>query len=644
MCGIAGIVSKNKSTSEMEFITHEMLGKISHRGPDDKGVWIDEDSGVSLGHARLSIIDLSHAGHQPMISHDGNGVLVYNGEIYSKNELNDLMGNSVKYKSHTDTEVMLEAFSRIGIEKSVDNLIGMFAFAYYDKKEQKITLVRDRIGIKPIYWTKYHDGIAFGSEVKTIESIKDLDLKICSKSVAAMTRFGYVPNPQSIYENVYKLSPGHMLVFDLKTSSIEITKYWDATKYAIESQKKQFASKQQSFEKIEYLIEDSVKRRTVADVPFGSFLSGGVDSSLVTAIAQKHTNGNLNTFSVGFEDKKFDESSYAIEVAKTLGTKHHNFIMKESDMLDIVTKISSVYDEPFADSSQIPTYFLSKMSREHVTVALSGDGGDELFGGYERYIKGNQIWRGLDNMPLPDTLGSIIEKVPAKRWDFFSKIIPKSKRPISLGERAHRLAYLMQSKSSSEFYKKLIEQWSNHEKILLKNEKYEDSHDYYHNLESYEFNDDIKGVIENMQLVDTKTYLVDDILTKVDRASMAHSLEARVPLLDHRLFEAAWKVPMNMKVHKGSGKIILKKILEQYIPKKLINRPKKGFGIPLGDWIRGSLKDFVGDLIHDESIGDYFDKEIIKNTFDKHQKGDIHAHHSLWTVAMFQSWRKDKNR
>jgi asparagine synthase (glutamine-hydrolysing) len=642
MCGIAGlIVPSLNNASLLEHITHQMLKGIPHRGPDDQGVWVEASHGISFGHTRLSIVDLSAAGHQPMVAQNGQGVLVYNGETYSHSELNALMGEDVHYKSHTDTEVMVESFSRTGLHKSLEHLIGMFAFAYYDKTAKTVTLVRDRFGIKPLYWAKYKGGIAFGSELKTLEQIDDLEKVICPQAVSAMTRFGYVPHPLSIYKNIHKLSPAHALTMDLTTGNFDIKPYWDVNEKALSGQTNLLKSEKEATGMLENLLEDSIKRRLQADVDIGCFLSGGIDSSLVTALASKHYHKKIHTFSLGFEHKDFDESPYAQAVSDHLGTNHHTLMLSEADMLKTVPLMAYTYDEPFADSSQIPTYLVSKLAREHVTVCLGGDGGDELFGGYERYLRGEQIWRGLDNMPLPEALGVIIERVSAKRWDMLSKIIPKKKRPLSLGERAHRLAYLMQSKTPSMFYQKLIEQWVHHENIMNP-DIFQGAEEMYPDLPHYAFHDNLRGVIENMQLVDTKTYMSDDILTKVDRASMAHGLEARVPLLDHRLFELAWRMPLSMKIKKNKGKIPLRTILEKHIPKKLFDRPKKGFHAPLSQWLRHELKDWAWDLLNDASIHDYFNKDIILKTFDDHMKGRYHAHYSLWTVIMFQAWRRTR--
>lgn len=592
-----------------------MTHAIEHRGPDDAGNIILEDK-IHFGHRRLSILDLSAAGKQPMSSANGRFTIIYNGEVYNFQDIRkDLNRN---WRGHSDTEVILEAFTEFGIENTLKRLEGMFAFALYDHSLKKLILVRDRFGEKPIYYGFSGGIFYFGSELKSFSAHPSFKPQISRKALKSFFRYNYIPSPYSIYEGISKLLPGHILELDLATSKTELRPYWGFLKSSFGDSKLSFID---ASIKLESMLKDTLSRQMVADVPLGAFLSGGIDSSLIVSLMQKVATQKVKTFTIGFKEKNFDEAPFAKDVAKHLGTDHHEYYMDASDALDVVPLLSTIYDEPFSDSSQIPTYLVSRMTKKSVTVALSGDGGDEIFGGYNRYFLGQKLYRNAFWLPskVRTSVSRALTMVPPATWDKIS--------PVS-GDKIHKLASVLGLKNESELYQKLLSHWSDEDNPVLTEEK---SILYSMHGESF---------IERMMACDALTYLPDDILVKVDRASMAVSLETRVPFLDHEIAEFGRSLPLNYKVQKGKGKVILRDILSRHVPQRLFERPKMGFGVPIEHWLRNELKDWAANLLDEKKIREagLLNFELIKEKWDEHQSGKRNWQYHLWDVLMFQDW------
>ncbi len=620
MCGIAGFWDSFHKFPVHEQLAQDMAHQIQERGPDSFGVWIDEQKTVALAHRRLAILDLSPAGHQPMTSASGRYVMVYNGEIFNSDELKSNLAN-IPFKGHSDTEVMLAAFDAWGIEASVKLFIGMFAFAVWDKQNCTLSLVRDRVGIKPLYFGYMNNVWLFGSQPKSLIPHPAFEKKLNNNSACEFFQFGYVPEDACIFEGLKKVKPG--TIVELKADGEYLaSSYWDL---AIEIKKaKSLSTIRTDSEWIKSthdLLKDAVKRRCQADVPLGAFLSGGIDSSLVVSLMQSQSVERIKTFSIGFDIPNYNEAPFAKAIASHLGTDHHEFYLSAQDAQEVIPNLASIYDEPFADVSQIPTYLVSKMAREHVTVSLSGDGGDELFAGYNRYTFGQKLWKIKNCLPgfmqkmlpglryVPQTVWQILEKLPGL--------------PNQLADKVERGIRLFESKDLSDCYRMLVNHWEIGKQC------------------SFPAHADLKNNIENFQYWDMLTYLPGDILTKVDRASMALSLEARVPLLDHRLISLAWQLPQHLKLRGGKGKWILREILKKYVPTELFDRPKMGFGVPIDTWLRTDLKDWANDLLYSQPLDEFgIDKQIIDSIWNKHQNGSHNYQYKLWCLLMFQQWRR----
>lgn len=648
MCGFAGYIDFRGSTSE-EALKHkakEINACIAYRGPDSSGEWVDASCGVALGHRRLSILDLSLDGHQPMVSASGRYVIAYNGEVYNYEELKkNLKKDKASYKGHSDTEVILASIEEKGLTKSVNTFNGMFAFSLWDREQRKLYLVRDRLGIKPLYYAETNKHFIWGSELKPLMKSGFIDKEIDMESLGQFFKYNRVPAPRSIFKGVYKLLPGAILEFDLEKKNSKVEKFWnpiDIFKKGIENTFEGTA--EEAINKLEGLLDSAVGMRMAADVPLGAFLSGGVDSSLIVATMQKLSSNPIKSFSIGFEEEQFNEAEHAKAVAVHLGTDHTEMYVTEQDALNVIPDLPNMWDEPFADSSQIPTYLVSKMTKQHVTVALSGDGGDELFGGYKRYHTADAIWKKLNKIPYPirNTTSKLLNSVPdllieksvAKVLTLLKKNALLSKLPKSLkGSAVHYLS----SESLSDVYDQQISHWKNRSN-LLNNHKILNS-DLFQKIPH-------RNNIEQMMGYDLMTYLPDDILTKVDRASMMSSLEARVPLLDYRIVEYAWQLPFELKVSNGNEKHLLKELLYRNIPKRLIDRPKKGFGVPLGSWLRGPLKEWSQDLISENELSKHglLNNNIVTETLKKHLNKEVDAQHYLWDILMFQSWYNKWNQ
>ena len=633
MCGFVGFIDLARSTPEESLIrlATAMADTIRHRGPDDAGQWVDPESGVALGFRRLSIVDLSPAGHQPMISKNGRYVIVYNGEVYNAAELRrELEAQGGKFHGHSDTEVVLEACAAWGPQEAARRFIGMFAFAIWDRQNRSLALVRDRLGIKPLYWGRHGRTVFFGSQPKAFFVHPEWRPAVCRETLAAFLRFGYVPAGSSIYEGMAQLRPGHIGLVGNEGDFSEIC-YWDISEVARNGIAKRIKlNDAEAADQLESLLRNAVRHRLISDVPLGAFLSGGVDSSAVVALMQAESSQAVKTFSIGFEDDDYDEAPFSKAVAKHLGTDHHELYVKPVHALDVIPNLQNWYDEPFADSSQIPTYLVSQLARQHVTVALSGDGGDELFSGCTRYAQAEQAFSRLRHIPVPirAPMGAAIKSILG--------CLPKSLRESRTSRRLGKLADLMGPGGEDRLYASLLTLWD--DPVGLAGARYETNSDLWAGALA----ETVPDFGERMTFIDTVAYLPGDILTKVDRASMAVRLEARVPLLDHRVVEFAWALPKHMKVRDGQTKWLLRQVLYRHVPKELIERPKMGFGVPVGRWLRGPLRDWAEDLLSERRLREegFLDPAPIRARWEQHVKGDIDWQYPLWPVLMFQAWHE----
>ena len=641
MCGLTGFVMLGSSSDELVPIVRRMCDALVHRGPDDAGEWIDADRGVAIGFRRLAIIDLSPAGHQPMLSASGRFVGTLNGEIYNFEELRSELqaaGLAPSFRGHSDTEVMLAAFDAWGVEAAVKRFNGMFAIALWDRRQRRLLLIRDRMGVKPLYYGFAGRTFLYASELKALRRHPDFEGRIDRGALQLYLRFMYVPAPYSIYEGISKLMPGMILTFDPVTRQTETTVYWSVRDAAIRGTQHRFdGSIEEASHEVERLARDAVRIRLVADVPLGVFLSGGVDSSLVTALMQAESSSPVRSFSIGFADAAYDEAPFAAAIAKHLGTNHTELTMTAGDVVNVIPKLAAMYDEPFADSSQMPTHLVAMLARQHVTVSLSGDGGDELFGGYARYFIGQTLFRRVGALPksMRTVLGRALTTVPSRMWDRMlglgRPLLPDRLRQPRPGERIHKVARVLAAGDPDAMYFELVSHWSN---IVI------DGIEAEAPVTAREKWPPLEDPIERMMYFDQISYLPDDILTKVDRASMAVSLEAREPLLDYRLVELAWRLPLSMKVRAGKGKQVLRRVLDRHVPQTLIERPKMGFGIPLEQWLRGRLRDWAESLLDASVIREQglIDPEPVREKWDEHLAGKGEWKFHLWAVLMLQAW------
>lgn len=623
MCGIAGFWDSHKKFSSYEKLAETMAQSIYLRGPDAHGVWVDYEQGVALAHRRLSIVDLSPAGHQPMVSHSGRYVMVYNGEVFNGGELKTSFCD-INFKGHSDTEVMLTAFDAWGIEASVKLFIGMFAFAVWDKKTQTLTLVRDRVGIKPLYFGYMNSVWLFGSQPKSLMPHPAWNAELNSEAAQEFFAFGYVPETTCIFKNLQKVKPGTVVRLHVDGTH-ETSVYWDLGEEITQAKNYHEQKTDQEWVNATHtLLKDAVKRRCQADVPLGAFLSGGIDSSLVVSLMQSQSIERIKTFSIGFDIPNYNEAPFAKKITEHLGTDHHEFYVSTREAQEVIPNLASMYDEPFADVSQIPTYLVSKLARKHVTVSLSGDGGDELFAGYNRYVIGSNLWKIKNYTPcFLKWFIKNLRYLPLTFWKTVEKVLGG---PRHLADKIERGIHLFESKDLSSCYAMLVQHWKVDTKSYFLN----------HLL--------LNNNIENFQYCDMLTYLPGDILTKVDRASMEVSLEARVPLLDHRLIALAWQLPAHLKLRNGKGKWVLREILKSYVPESLFDRPKMGFGVPIDTWLRGDLKDWAQDLLFASSLEEFgISASALEETWEKHQNGSYNYQYKLWLVLMFQQWRNQYN-
>jgi asparagine synthase (glutamine-hydrolysing) len=629
MCGLTGFFLSNKSMDRNKLMQNlnEMTSALTHRGPDAKNIWINNQNTLGLGHTRLSIRDLSFLGNQPMLSSCGGYMIVYNGEIYSHSELKEeLIKKGVQFKSTTDTEIILESISKFGFKETLLKLNGMFAIAVYDKKRDKLFLARDRIGIKPLYWGKIENNFFFGSELKSIKKFFSFKNILSKIAINYFIKWGFITAPLCIYKNIYKLIPGEFIEVDNNINIIQ-NKYWGLSEN-IKNQdlKKSNLNFEESLSGLENLIDDSVKKTLVSDVPLGCFLSSGIDSTIVTYFAKKNSKKKIKTFSVGFSESEFNESEEAKEIAKYIGTEHHNIYFSNQDIITHFDALDEIYDEPFADPSQLPTSLISEYSKKSVSVILSGDGGDELFGGYNRYT---EPFKRMYNLSFKSKLIKIMSNLSDSNLDKIEKLflIPDIKKRVRTFKK----------EDLGKTYISLLTMFEDLNDIL-KAECVEDISNFD------QFNNSIKNYFEKFMYFDTMHYLPDDILTKVDRASMHYSLEVRVPLLDHRIVEFAWSLPREYKLNINKQKIILRKLLEKKIPKKLINKKKIGFGIPTDNWLRTILLNKCNYFLDKERIEKFgiFKSDFVKQLWDDQKNNKVNYGYKLWNVVMLQKWL-DKN-
>ena len=649
MCGFAGFLSFAPNQQEAgEVIVARMAQELMHRGPDDSGVWADEQAGIAFGHRRLSIVDLSPAGHQPMVSASGHYVFVFNGEIYNHLYLRKLLAAesaAPHWRGHSDTETLLAGFDAWGIQATVTKAIGMFAFALWDKRTRTLTLGRDRVGEKPLYYGWQGETFLFGSELKALRKHPAFKAEVDRNALSLFMRHNCIPSPYSIYQGISKLQPGSILTVSLHSRELRVVPYWSGKQIIEAGIAAPFrGSAGEAVAALEDLLTHAINMQMLADVPLGAFLSGGVDSSAIVALMQAQSTSRVRTFSIGFQDDLYNEATYAKRVANHLGTDHTEWYVSAKDALEVIPLLPLLYDEPFADSSQIPSYLVSCMARQHVTVSLSGDAGDELFGGYNRYVITSRLWSRLSCLPfeIRAMLAKLITRVSPQQWNTLAKALlsqwSKKKGMAHWGDSLHKGAGVMASRSLVELYLGLVSHWPDPAALVIGASE--------PSTLITDINRQPEGCsdIERMMALDMLTYLPDDILTKVDRAAMGVSLESRVPFLDHRVVEFAWCLPLEYKLREGVGKWVLRQVLYKYVPRDLIERPKQGFGIPIGSWMRGPLRDWAEDLLSESRIQQdgYLYAKPIRQKWKEHLSGSRNWQHHLWDVLMFQSWLRNE--
>ncbi len=618
-----------------------MTAALIHRGPDEQGIWVDQGAGLALGHRRLSIIDLSPAGRQPMVSASGRYVIVFNGEIYNFQELRiPLISEGAVLRGRSDTEVLLAAIDSWGIDVALQRCAGMFAFGLWDVIERRLTLVRDRCGEKPLYYGRVGDAFVFGSELKSFRVLPGWPNPVDPAGLALFFRHGCIPSPHSIHSGIQKLAPGELIQFNDRAESDRRTRYWHSADLATQRRPADL-SDGEAVDELDRLMRTSVRRCMISDVPLGAFLSGGIDSAAVVAVMQAESAAPVSTFTIGFKESGYDEAGLARAIAKYLGTRHTEVYVSPEDALAVVPSLPTIYDEPFGDSSQIPTFLISKVARRDVAVSLSGDGGDELFGGYNRYTWGADVWRRASRLApsLRRGLGAALTAVPGAVWDRMilglGAILPTRFRQFSPGDRIHKLAGLLAAHDADDLYRRMVTHWAESPLNDRVNPIVPDSWP----LASMS----AAGLAERMMLSDLGGYLPDDVLVKLDRASMAVSLETRVPFLNHELVEFAWRLPQQLKIRDGQGKWILRQVLSRYLPESLFDRPKMGFAIPIDSWLRNPLRDWAEAMLDPSRLDSHglLDTSAIRRCWNEHVVLGRQRQVQLWDVLMFQAWYEE---
>jgi asparagine synthase (glutamine-hydrolysing) len=643
MCGFAGILTTNLARGSLREAVVRMTGPIAHRGPDDSGEWVDEDAGVALGFRRLAIIDLSAQGHQPMTSATGRYEIIFNGEVFNFEALRrELEPFSPRYRGHSDTEVILAAFEAWGISAAVKKFVGMFAIAVWDRQERSLTLMRDRLGIKPLFVYRQPGLVTFGSEIKALHAGPAFDRAIDDDAVAQYLRYLYVPAPRSIFRNVIKLPPGQLLTIrDASKPLPDPVPYWSVEEAARRGLSDPVrGSDEEVINEFDRQLSDAVRLRMEADVPLGALLSGGIDSSTVVALLQEQSSRPVKTFSVAFDAEEHNEAHHAARLAQHLGTDHTEVLLTGNDALAVVPRLSEIFDEPHADTSQIPAFLICGVARRSVTVALTGDGGDEVYGGYNRYTYGEGMLQRVMRVPRPARrmVAAGIDAISPESWNrahrFVSPVLPRALRQRLPGEKLHKLGKLMGSDSVPLAYRSLVSAWQNPEALLLSPPQHADG------VQALLCRAWPERLLHRMMLTDQLTYLPDDQLAKVDRVSMAVSLEVRVPLLDHRLVEFSWRLPPSMKIRDGKGKWILRQVLYRRVPQAFVERPKMGLSVPLGQWLRGPLRPWAEDLLSTERIEreGMLRAEPIRETWKHLLAGRDESALAIWSMLMLRAW------
>ncbi|MCA8501919.1 asparagine synthase (glutamine-hydrolyzing) [Burkholderia multivorans] len=648
MCGIDGFLNSVAFDEETARGTlARMTASLAHRGPDAQGLWVDPAAGIALGHRRLAIVDLSVHGRQPMASACGRYVMVFNGEIYNHRELRaqlERVGRAPAWRGHSDTEVLLAAFAAWGVDATLRRATGMFALALWNREARVLTLARDRIGEKPLYYGRIGDALVFASELKALRAYPGFDGEIDRDALCLYLRHSAVPAPHTIYRGIRKLPPGTWIQFEHAQDTPRIRTYW-ALEHAIDAgHDEPFAgTAAEAVDRLDTVLRQAVAGQMEADVPLGAFLSGGVDSSAIVALMQAQSAAPVDTFTIGFHEAGYDEAGYAKAVARHLGTRHTELYVTADHALDVVPKLPAIYDEPFSDASQIPTFLVAELTRRHVKVSLSGDGGDELFGGYTRYFLTPRLWRKLHRVPAA-VRTRIAGALHALRPDHADQLAAVAQgawgagepreSPTRIGDRLHKLGHVMTADSRIGLYRLLMSSVHHPERIALA------GHEPPTPLDTVAAWPAHLSFAEQAMAIDTLTYLPTDILTKVDRAAMAVSLETRMPFLDHHVVEFAWRLPASLRLPEGQSKALLRRLLDRYVPTELIDRPKQGFCAPIDHWLRGALRDWADALLQPSRLRDegFFDAAAIERLWRQHQTGRMNWQHQLWTVLMFQAW------
>lgn len=641
MCGITGVLNALPSV-DLGAAARSMTDTLVRRGPDDSGIWTDAAGRVALGHRRLSILDLSAAGHQPMASTCGRYLTVFNGEVYNHAELRRQLehaGHAPEWRGHSDTETLLAGVAWWGLEETLRRCVGMFALAIWDREERVLQLARDRMGEKPLYYGYAGDALVFGSELKALRAFPGMHLEVDRQSLALFMQLAYVPAPRSIFIGVHKLEPGMVLTVPLeRVREPRLSRYWSLPQVAAAAARQPFRDPKEAVDTLEAGLRSAVRSQCIADVPVGAFLSGGVDSSTIVALLQQEAGRRVQTFTIGFEETAFDEAPFARAVANHLGTEHHEMRVSASDAYDLIPQLPQVYDEPFADSSQIPTWFVCRAARSRVTVALSGDAADELFGGYNRYLWGRRVWNNVRHLPVPlrKAIAHVATSIPESGWNRLGHLMHRGHRLQNLGGKVHRLAHQLSGvKGPEDVYKIAIAQWPTAFTPVIGADAA-----ILAASPDLALAERTAGSEERMMFWDSMGYLPDDILTKVDRAAMNVSLETRAPFLDHRVVELAWRLPLEMKIRHGKGKWALRQVLYRHVPSELIERPKSGFGIPIGQWLRGPLRDWAENLLGEARLRHegFLDVAAVRRTWADHLAGTRDWSARLWCVLMFEAW------
>jgi asparagine synthase (glutamine-hydrolysing) len=651
MCGMVGFLGGVASMEGDTALLCRMADSIAHRGPDDNGTWCDNEERIGFGHRRLAIVDLSPAGHQPMVSGSGRYVVVYNGEIYSHMNFRAslaLTGASGEWRGHSDTETLLAGFDAWGIQGTVERCIGMFAFAVWDKQTRTLTLGRDRLGEKPLYYgwqgTGQHATFLFGSELKALKAHPTFAAGIDRNALCLLMRHNYITAPYTIYQGIAKLEAGCLLTVSLAQPEPKLVRYWSAASVAVAGCASPFTgTPTQAVDALEVLLKSAVQQQMMADVPLGAFLSGGIDSSTVVALMQTQSSRPVKTFTIGFNEEGYNEAVHAKVVAKYLGTDHTELYVSPQQALDVIPLLPRLYCEPFSDSSQIPTFLLSQLARQQVTVSLSGDAGDELFCGYNRYVLANKLWQKLSFLPTGSRslVARGLTALSPSNWNALlgpvQSLMLGTLRQANLGDKLHKAAGVLASGSVDALYLGLVSHWDDPASVVIGGT--EPPTLLTGNAPALDGLDDI----QRMMALDAITYLSDDILVKVDRAGMGVSLEGRVPFLDHRVVEFAWTLPQSLKLRDGVGKWVLRQVLYRHMPKELIERPKMGFGVPIGDWLRGPLRDWAENLLDEPRLRreGYFHPGPIRKKWAEHLSGARNWQYHLWDVLMFQAWLEE---